>query len=88
MALGRHEGGIRQDDVGEFVPPGGISEGVVLEDVGIGEAVKVEIHQREADHVGGDVVALEVLGHLAALLGGESAVALGVGIAAEDVLVG
>jgi hypothetical protein len=83
-----HEGGIREDDVGEFVPPGCIGEGVVLEDVGVGEAVQVEVHQREPDHVGGDVVALEVLGHLAALLGGEGAVPLGVGVAAEDVLVG
>ena len=86
--LRRHEGGIGQDDVGVFVPPGGVGEGVVLEDVWVGEAVEVEVHQREADHVRGDVVALEVLGHLAALLGGEGAVALCIRIGAEDVLVG
>ena len=56
--------------------------------MGIGEAVKVEIHQREAHHVRRDVVAGEVFGEAALFVGRELAVALGVGIGAEDVLVG
>jgi len=56
------KGGIGQDDVGVFVPPRGVGEAVVFEDVGVGEAVEVEVHERQADHVGGDVVAVEFLG--------------------------
>jgi nitroreductase len=63
-------------------------EGVVFVDVGIGEAVEVEVHQGEAHHVGRDVVALEVLGEAALFVRSELAVALGVGVGAEDVLVG
>ena len=87
-ALGRHEGGIRQDDVGVFVPPGGVGEAVVFEDVGVGEAVEVEIHERQADHVGRNVVAAEFLGEASLFVRGEGAVAPGVGVGPEDVLVG
>ena len=67
----RHEGRVGEDDVGELVPALLGGEGVVLEDVRIGEAVQVEVHQREPDHVGRDVVALEVLGEAAFFVGGE-----------------
>jgi len=56
--------------------------------VGVGEAVEVEVHEGEADHVGGDVVAFEVFGEAAAFVGGEFALAFGVGVGAEDVFVG
>ena len=83
-----HEGRVGKDDVGEFVPALFGGEGVVFVDVGIGEAVEVEVHQGEADHVRRDVVALEILGEAAFFVGGELAVALGVGVGAQDVLVG
>ena len=83
-----HEGGVGEDHVGEFVPALLGGEGVVLEDVRIGEAVEVEVHQGEAHHVGRDVVAFEVLGKAALFVGRDLAVALGVGVGAEDVLVG
>ena len=50
--------------------------------------MQVEVHQRQAHHVGRDVVALEVLGEAALVVGCERAVAIGVGVGAEDVLVG
>ena len=59
---------------------------VVLEDVGVGEAVQVQVHQRQADHVGRDVVALEVLREAAFFVRRQGAVALGVGVGLEDVL--
>ena len=59
--FGRHEGRIGEDDVGEFVPALLGGQRVVFVDVRIGEAVQVEVHQREAHHVGRDVVALEFL---------------------------
>ena len=40
-------------------------ERVVFVDVRVGEAVEIEVHQREPHHVGRDVVALEVLGEAA-----------------------
>ncbi len=83
-----HEGRVGEDDVGEFVPALLGGEGVVFVDVRIGEAVEVEVHQGEPHHVGRDVVALEVLGEAAFLVGRQFAVALGVGVGAEDVLVG
>ena len=63
-------------------------EGVVFVDVRIGEAVQVQVHQRQAHHVGRDVVALEVLGEAALFVRRQRAVALGVGVGLEDVLVG
>ena len=54
----------------------------------VGEAVEVEVHQRQAHHVGRDVVALEVLGEAALFVRRQGAVALGVGVGPEDVLVG
>ena len=62
-----HEGRVGEDDVGEFVPALLGGEGVVFVDVRIGEAVEVEVDQREAHHVGRDVVALEVFGEAAAV---------------------
>jgi hypothetical protein len=56
--------------------------------VGLGEAVQIEIHQREAHHVGRDVVALEVGGEAGLVVGSEGDVALLVGVGAEDVLEG
>ncbi len=44
-----------------LVPAVLAGERVVLEDVRVGEAVQVHVHQRQAHHVGRDVVALEVL---------------------------
>ena len=55
---------------------------------GLDEAVQIEIHQRQAHHVGRDVVAFEVGRESALLVGGEGAGALVVGIGGEDVLVG
>ena len=81
-AFRRHEGRIGEDDVGEFVPAFLGGEGVVFVDVRIGEAVQVEVHQREAHHVGRDVVALEVLARRPFSSGVERAVALGVGVGA------
>ena len=83
-----HEGRVGEDDVGEFVPALLGGEGVVFVDVGVGEAMQVEVHQGEPHHVGRDIVALEVLGEASAVVGRELAVALGVGVRAEDVLVG
>ena len=87
-ALGRHEGGIGEDHVGVFVPAVLAGQRVILEDMGVGKAVQVHVHQREADHVGRDVVAFEVARQAAPLVGGQSAVALLVGVGPEDVLVG
>ena len=56
-----HERRIGENDIREFVPPLLGRERVVFVDVGIGEAVEVEIHQREAHHVRRDVVAFDVL---------------------------
>ena len=79
-AFRRHERRIGQDHIGEFVPALLRGERVVLVDVRVGEAVEVEVHQREAHHVGRNVVALEVLGEAALLVWGEGAVAVRVGI--------
>ena len=87
-ALRRHEGRIGEDHVGVFVPAVLAGEGVVLVDVRVGEAVQVQVHQRQAHHVGRDVVALEVLREAALFVGRQGAVALGVGVGLEDVLVG
>ena len=87
-AFRRHEGRVGEDDVGVFVPALLGGERVVFVDVRIGEAVQVEVHQREAHHVGRDVVALEVLGEPALVVRRQGAVALGVGVGPEDVLVG
>jgi hypothetical protein len=54
----------------------------------VGEAVQVQVHQRQANHVGRDIVAPEVPGEAALLIGRQRAVALGVGVGLEDVLVG
>ncbi len=75
-AFRRHEGRIGEDDIGEFVPAFLGREGVVLVDVRVGEAVEVQVHQREAHHVGRNVVALEILGEAALLVGRERAAAL------------
>ena len=75
-AFRRHEGRVGEDDVGEFVPAVLGGERVVFVDVRIGEAVKVEIDQRQAHHVGRDVVALEVLCEAALFIGRERAVPL------------
>ncbi len=80
-AFGRHEGRVGEDDVGEFVPALFGGERVVLKNVRIGEAVQIQVHQREAHHVGRDVVALEVSGEAALFVGRERAVAFGVGVA-------
>jgi hypothetical protein len=50
--------------------------------------VQVQVDQREAHHVGRDVVALEVFGEAAFVFGRERGVALGVGVGAQDVFVG
>ena len=59
-ALGRHERRVGQNHVGVVVPAVLTGQGVVLEDVRGGEAVQVHVDQRQAHHVGRDVVALEV----------------------------
>ena len=87
-ALRRHEGRVGEDDVGVLVPAVLAGERVVLVDVRVGEAVQVQVHQRQAHHVGRDVVALEVLRQAALVVGRQRAVALGVGVGLEDVLVG
>ncbi len=83
-----HEGRVGEDDIGEVVPAFFAGEGVIFENVRVGEAVQVEVHQREAHHVGRDVVALEVFGEAALVVGGQRAVALGVGVGFEDVFIG
>ena len=62
-------------------------ERVVLVDVRVGEAVQVHVDQRQAHHVGRDVVALEVLRQPPLLVGGQRAVAVGVAVGVENVLV-
>jgi hypothetical protein len=69
-ALRRHEGRIGEDDVGVFVPAVLAGQGVVFEDVRIGEAVQVHVDQGEAHHVRRDVVALEVRGKPATVVRG------------------
>ena len=56
----RHERRVGQDHVGVVVPALLAREGVVLENVRLDKAVQVEVDQRQANHVGRDVVALEV----------------------------
>ena len=48
----------------------------------------VKVDQRQADHVGRDVVAAEVFGQPAALVGRQSALAVVAGVGSQDVLVG
>jgi len=50
--------------------------------------VQVQVHQRQAHHVGRDVVAIEVLREAALFVRRQGAVALGIGVGLEDVLVG
>ncbi len=52
------------------------------------EAVQVQVHEGQTHHVRRDVVAVEVLREAALLVGRKRAVALGVGVGVEDVLVG
>ena len=66
-----HEGWVGEDDVKVFVPALFGGEAVVFVNMGIGEAVEVKVHQREAHHVGRDVVALEVLGQAGFFVGSE-----------------
>ena len=70
-ALRRHERRVGEDDVGVLVPAVLAGERVVFEDVRIAEAVQIHIHQRQAHHVGRDVVALEVPREAAAVVGGQ-----------------
>lgn len=70
-ALGGHEGRVGEDDVGVVVPVFLAGEGVVLENMGLREAVEVEVDEGKADHVGGDVVAGEVAHEEGAVRGGE-----------------
>ncbi len=86
-ALRRHEGRVGEDHVGVLVPALLAGERVVLVDVRVGEAVQIHVDARQAHHVGRDVVALEVSSQPPALVGGERAVAVFVGIGFEDVLV-
>ena len=79
-ALRRHERRVGEDHVGVFVPAVLAGEGVVLVDVRVGEAVQIHVHQRQPHHVGRDVVAPEVLRQAALFVGGQRAVALGVGV--------
>ncbi len=55
-----HERRISKNDIGVLVPSVLTGKCVVLVNVGGGEAVKIEVHQRQAYHVGGDVVTSEV----------------------------
>ena len=87
-AFGRHEGRVGQDHVGVVVPALFAGQRVVLVDMGVDEVVKVHIDQREPHHVGRDVVALEVPGQPRPFVGRQGAVAVGVGVGGEDVLVG
>jgi len=87
-ALRRHEGRIGEDDVGVFVPFVQAGEGIVLSNVRVGEAVQVQVDQRQAHHVGRNVVALEVPGEAAFFVGRQDAVAPVIGVGLEDVLVG
>ena len=87
-AFRRHEGRIGEDHVGVFVPSVLAGEGVIFVDVRVGEAVQVQVHQGQAHHVGRDVIALEVLRQAALFVRRQGAVALGVGVGFEDVLVG
>lgn len=86
-ALWRHERRVSEDNVGVLVPALLAGERVVLEDVRVGEAVQVQVHQRQAHHVGRDVVALEVLRQPAALVRREGAMAVLADVGLEDVLV-
>ena len=84
----RHEGGIGKDDVGKLVPFFLGGEGVVLLNMRVNKAVEVEVDQREAHHVGRDVVAFEVAGKSSLFVGRQGAVAVGVGVGSKNVLVG
>jgi len=44
-AFGRHEGRVGEDDVGEVVPAFFAGQGVVLENMRVGEAVQIEVHE-------------------------------------------
>ena len=83
-----HEGRVSENDVGKLVPALLGGEGVVFVDVGIGEAVEVEVDQRQAHHVGRNVVTLKVLSETLLVVESEVAIALLVDVSAEDVLVG
>jgi len=61
---------------------------VVFNDVRVGKAMQVHIDQRQAHHVGRDVVALEVLRQAALVVWSQRAVALVIDVGFEDVLVG
>jgi len=68
-AFRRHEGRVREDNVGVFVPLVLRSQRVVLGDMRVGESMQVQVHQRQAHHVGRDVVTLEVGGEAAFFVG-------------------
>jgi len=87
-AFWRHERRVGENDIRQLVPALLLCEAVVFVDVWIGEAVQLEVHQREPHHVGADVVTFEVLRELAFIIGRELAVPFGVPVAAQDVLVG
>ena len=54
----RHERRVGQNHVGVLVPALLAGQGVVLENVRLDKAVQVEVDQRQAHHIGRDVIAL------------------------------
>ena len=87
-SLGRHEGGIGQDDVRVFIPSFLAGEGVVFEDVRVDKVVQVHVDQRETYHVGRDVVALDVGCQSCFFVGRERTVSMVIGVIRKNVLVG
>ncbi len=85
-ALGRHKGRIGEDDVGVVAPAVIRGERVVFVDARVDEAVKVEVHERQPDHVRGDVVPFEVSGEALLFVGGEGDVVVRIRVGATDVL--
>jgi hypothetical protein len=86
--LGDMNGGLARITSANSFQRSSCCQRVVLEDVRVGEAVQVQVHQRQPHHVGRDVVALELARQPAFFVGRQRAGALRVGVGAQDVLPG
>ena len=86
-AAGRHEGRVGQDNVGVFVPAFFAGQGVVFVDMRLPKPVEIHVHPGEAHHVGGDVVAFEVVDQSAAFVGSQRALTVVVRVGRQDVVV-
>ena len=86
-ALRRHEGRVGEYHIGVVVPALFAGQRVVLVDAWLREAVQVHVHQREAHHVGGNVVAGEVVDEARMLVGRERGASVVIARRVPDVLV-